>query len=322
MPLVSVCIPVHNMGRYVGDAIRSVLDQDQGDFELIVCDDASSDETPAIAASFEDRRLRYCRHDARVGQAANFNRCLRVASGEFTTILHADDLLLLGFLSDRASRLLRAPETAFVFGAVDVIDAEGRKVGLNAPWSEDRRFSSREMLETLLRACVVCPPSLMVRRTCAVTAGPFREDLTWGHDWEWTMRLATTGSAEYVAEPRAAYRVHDGSGTADMLKAAKNGAQERQILADTLIALTARDGTFRRSRRDAFANLGRRHLHYAHLALERGQKAVVRHNLGWAARADLSLATKPTYWLLALASLGLRSPYTRWARFRGLSGNP
>jgi glycosyltransferase involved in cell wall biosynthesis len=288
---------------------------------LVVCDDGSSDDTGVVVDRFQDPRLRYCRFDDRAGQAGNFNRCLQAASGEYTTILHADDLLLPGFLSDRVNRLQARRDIAFVFGAVRVIDADGRQVTVNAPWPADRRFSSREMLETLLRACVVCPPSLMVRRSSAEAAGPFRQDLTWGHDWEWTMRLARKGEAEYAAEPTAAYRVHDGSGTADMLKAAKNGAQERRILSDTLKSLTVADASFRRSRRNAFACLGRRHLYYAHLALERGQAAVARNNLGWAALADALLTAKPTFWLLLLASLGLRSPYTRWARFRGLSGN-
>jgi hypothetical protein len=167
---------------------------------------------------------------------------------------------------------------------------------------------------------VVCPPSLLVRRTNAQAAGLFRQDLTWGHDWEWTIRLAVTGDAHYAAHPLAAYRVHDGSGTEDQLRAARNGAQERLILSQALTVLVGRDPSLGRVRDPAFANLGRRHLYYAHLGLERAQASVVRKNLGWAARADPSLALRPTFWLLALASLGVREPYLRWARLRNRSG--
>ena len=320
MPHVSICIPTHNMGRYVGEAIASVLQQDWSDFELTVCDDASTDETAAIVNLVHDPRVRYRRFEDRAGQAGSFNRCLESASGEYLTLLHADDLLLPGFVSDRVSRLRARPDSAFVFGAVRVIDAEGRPIGVNAPWPGDRSFASREILQELLRACVVCPPSVMVRRRNAQSAGPFRQDLSWGHDWEWTIRLAATGGASYAAEPAAAYRVHDGSGTAEMLKAARNGPQERRILGDAIASLSKTDPSFRRFRRDAFASLARRQLYYAHLALEREQPTVARNNLGWAARADLRLTARPTFWLLLLATLGLRAPYAGWARLRGLDG--
>ena len=308
------------MGRHVGEAITSVLQQDWSDFELIVCDDASTDETGVIVSGFHDPRVRYRRFEDRAGQAGAFNRCLAAASGEYLTLLHADDLFLPGFTRDRVLRLRASPEAAFVFGAVRVIDADGRTVGVNAPWPADRHFASREILQELLRACVVCPPSVMVRRRNAESAGHFRQDLTWGHDWEWTIRLAATGAAAYAAAPRAAYRVHDGSGTAEMLKAARNGAQERQILIDAIASLSATDPSFRGSRREAFASLGRRQLYYAHLALERGQPTVARNNLAFAARADPRLATRPTFWLLLLASVGVRAPYKGWARVRGLGG--
>jgi len=320
--LVSICIPTHNMGRYLGGAIASVLGQTLSDFELIVCDDASTDETAAVVNRSHDLRLRYRRFEDRAGQAGTFNRCLESASGEYLTILHADDLLLPGFVSDRVHRLRARPDAAFAFGAVRVIDAEGRPIGVNAPWPEDRDFTSREILLELLRSCVVCPPSVMVRRRNVHSAGPFRQDLTWGHDWEWTIRLAATGDAVYAADPAAAYRVHDGSGTAEMLKAARNGPQERRILSDAIDCLAAADPSYGRFRRDAFASLGRRQLYYAHLALERRQPGVARNNLRWAARADPRLVARPTFWLLLLASLGLRSPYAGWTRLRGLNGEP
>ncbi|HTP29381.1 MAG TPA: glycosyltransferase [Anaeromyxobacteraceae bacterium] len=319
MPLVSFCIPTHNMARYLGDAIESALAQEGTDVELVVCDDASTDDTAAIVAEFSDPRLRYCLFPDRAGQAGNFNRCLRAARGDYLTILHSDDLLLPGFLRDRTARLDADPRLAFTFGAVRVIDADGLFVRVSAPWPADRRLPSREMLEELLKGSIVSPPSLMVRRSHAEAAGAFREDLTWGHDWEWTMRLAAIGDAQYAAAPSAAYRVHDGSGTAEMLRAARNGAQERHILTETLTRLATLDPSFQGSRRRAFASLGRRHLYYAHLALERRQANVARNNLGWAAAADPLLAGRPTFWMLLLASLGARSLYSRWARLRGMA---
>ncbi len=167
----------------------------------MICDNASTDETPEICRSYTDPRVRYCRFEELVNQAGNFNRCLKEACGEFITLLHSDDLLLPGFLADRASRLERNPGPGFVFGAVEIIDEKGERISISKRWAEDRRLDSEELVGSLLMACIVSPPSLMVKKSVADTAGPFRTDLTWGHDWEWTIRLAGIAAAEYSAAP-------------------------------------------------------------------------------------------------------------------------
>ena len=103
MPEVSVCVPTHNMERYLALALDSVRAQQGPEYELIVCDDASSDATPSICARYAGPRFRYLRFEERGGQAGNFNRCLREARCEFLTILHADDYLLPGFLAASAA---------------------------------------------------------------------------------------------------------------------------------------------------------------------------------------------------------------------------
>jgi len=190
-------------------------------------------------------------------------------------------------------------------------------------WSEDRMLGSTELVETLLRGCVVSPPSLMVRRSIALRAGRFRTDLTWGHDWEWTLRLAELGSAAYASTPLAAYRVHQASGTHEILQAGVNGPQERRILEDTLARLESRDGAWRRLRRPALLALGLRHLYFAEQALLGGRRAVVLQNLWGAALARNGLVVRPTFWALLLSALGPLALYTRFRRLRGPSaGGP
>ena len=85
--LVSVCIPTYNYGRFLGQAIESVLAQTWGDFELVVCDNASTDDTQDVVASFRDERIRSYRNDANIGLFGNFSRCLELARGELTEAL-------------------------------------------------------------------------------------------------------------------------------------------------------------------------------------------------------------------------------------------
>lgn len=314
-PAVTVCIPTHNMARYLASAIESVLQQETPGCELVVCDDASSDETPSLCRRY-GARLHYLRFDERGGQAANFNRCLAQGRGEFMVLLHADDLLLPGFIDDRVARLRAHPDAAFGFGAVRIIDADGRVVSDDVPWAEDRVFESDGLLESLLMGCVVRPPSMMVRRDAARRAGPFRSDLTWGHDWEWDFRLAEQGSICYAATPLAAYRVHDDSGTAEMLNAARNGPQERRILEETLKRLVGRGPRFARLAPAAFRALALRHTYFAERALRSGRPSVARNNLAYAARASAWIATRPTFWALVLASALGPSWYSAYVRLR------
>jgi len=316
MPRVSVCIPTHNTAQYLPEAIESVVAQDFTDFELVICDNASMDETPEICRRYDDPRVRYLRFDELVNQAGNFNRCLDQIAGEFFTLLHADDFFLPGFLADRVRRLNEHPETGFVFGAVKVVDSNGQVTDIKSQWTEDRHFALGELIEPLLFGSIVCPPSLMVRTSCAAKAGPFRTDLTWGHDWEWALRLAGCGVAGYASKPLAAYRVHGASGTAEILKTARNGHQERQILKETFARLSVEDKRWGRLRRAAFRALSRRHMYFAELGLLEGQRKVARNNLYYAARADSVMLTRPTFWALLAGSLGPTRLYTRYRAVR------
>ena len=315
-PKVSVCIPTHNTEQFLPQAIESVLQQEFADYELVICDNASTDRTPELCLAYKDSRIRYVRFNEKTDQAGNFNRCLDQVSGEYFSLLHADDLFLPGFLADRVRRLDGDPGAAFVFGAVKIIDANGEVTDTKGRWSDDRVFGLGEAVEPLLFGCIVSPPSVMVRSSCAEKAGKFQTSLTWGHDWEWMLRLAGCGGAIYGSEPLAAYRVHDASGTAEVLSKAKNGDQERKILEETFTRLTQTNSKWQHLRPAAFKALSRRHMYFAECGLLDGRKRVARNNLYYAARADSSMLTRPTFWALLLGSLGPAGLYRRYRAMR------
>ena len=87
-------IPTYNHATYLRESIQSVLDQTFPDFELIIVDDASVDDTPEIVQSFGDKRIRCYRNLKNIGQTPNWNRCLELARGEYITIFHDDDVML------------------------------------------------------------------------------------------------------------------------------------------------------------------------------------------------------------------------------------
>lgn len=315
MPQVSICIPTYNTARYLGHAIDSVLTQEFSDFELVICDNASTDGTPDLVRRYKDQRIRYLRFDDLTNQAGNFNRCLAEVRGELLTILHSDDAFLPGFLADRTSRFARDADLGMVFGAVEIIDANGVHTSTAKHWENDQTFEQGELVDELVMACLVSPPSLMVRRELARAAGMFRTDLTWGHDWEWTIRVAERGKAQYASEPLAAYRVHDASGTAEVLNAARNGYQEQRILREVFARLSSRPSLQAR-KGDAYRALSLRQMYYAEQSLFADRKEVSRNNLWYALRADAGMILRPTLWALFISTFGPTSFYRRYLSLR------
>jgi len=322
MPKISICIPTYNTARYLPETIESVLQQEFADYELVICDNASTDDTPQICRRYKDERLRYVRFEELTNQSGNFNRCLKEAKGEYLTLLHADDFILPGFLEDRANRLAGHPDVGFVFGAVKIVDEKSTVTSTVSRWSEDRDFGRGELLDSLILECIVSPPSLMVRKACADQVGFFRTDLTWGHDWEWTLRLAGQWAGRFASQPLAAYRVHSESGTTEQLEGAENGHQEERILKAVLARLGAGDSRFRKLRRNAFRALGHRQMYFAEQALLRGLKHVARNNLWYAAKSDLKTVTRPTFWALLAASAGSANWYRRYRTMRDAMVSP
>jgi glycosyltransferase involved in cell wall biosynthesis len=316
VPLASICIPSYNMAHFLRGAVESVLAQTEVDLEVIICDDGSTDGTADLCQELaRDARVRYLRTAGRSGQSGIFNRCHREARSDYVTLLHADDLLLPGFVEDRIRRLRDAPGEDYVFGAVHLVDAVGAHTGVQRPWPVDRRFARGELVVPLFMGCMLSPPSLMIRRACLDQVGPFREDLTWGLDWEWDLRLAERCAGAYAAEPLAAYRIHEGSGTALELASARNGAQERTIIASALERQPP-GAPRRRLARQAYRSLSRRHMYFADQALRRGSPPVARSNLWFAALADGLMLSRPTFWLVLAASFGMASPWAWYQRVR------
>jgi len=112
-PPVTVAMVTFNSARFVADAIRSVLAQDFEDFELLVCDDCSRDETWEIVASFDDRRIRAVRNEVNAGEYRNRNHALALARGRYLTYIDGDDLMYSHGLRVMLRSMERFPDAGF-----------------------------------------------------------------------------------------------------------------------------------------------------------------------------------------------------------------
>jgi glycosyltransferase involved in cell wall biosynthesis len=319
MPRVSVCIPTYNSARHLPEAVESVLRQEFEDYELIIVDNASSDETPEICSSYDDPRLRYVRYEKLVGQGGNWNRCLSQATGEYVALLHADDRYLPRFLTERVETLDQNPSVGLAFGAVTVIDEAGAEIGRKAFREEASFWPSPHFYKELLLGCVVSPVSPVVRRYCYETIGGFREDRKWGIDCEMWLRIAAKFAVSYSPVTLAGYRIHAASGTTDALATADNGPEDLLLLLDSFheIAIRPELAQFAPLRRSALRALSLRMLCFAGYACERGNRSATRKHLHLALRVDPSLLSRPTSWALGASCLLGPTIYRGFRAIRG-----
>jgi glycosyltransferase involved in cell wall biosynthesis len=127
VPLVSVLLAVHNGARYLSAAVDSVLGQTLQDLELIVIDDASTDQTSDLLAGVGDERLVRLRNEEQAGLAASLNRGLEAAAGRYVARLDDDDIAVPERLERQLARIGAQPNVAIVGSAVVDLDAQGRR---------------------------------------------------------------------------------------------------------------------------------------------------------------------------------------------------
>src|SRR5215469_7128477 len=128
----SVCIPNYNYERYLGRTIQSALDQQGGELEVVVSDNASTDRSVEIVQGFADPRIRLSVNRCNVGFAGNLDRAARMANGDWMLMLSSDDLMRQGALATyraRFEKLGPSAEKAIATSDMEVIDSDDRLNG-------------------------------------------------------------------------------------------------------------------------------------------------------------------------------------------------
>src|SRR5271155_1367190 len=128
-PKISVLIPTYNYGRFLAEAIESVLAQDFHDFELLIVDDGSTDNTAEVVRPFcaRDERVHFAVNAVNLGMAQNWNHCLRQARGEYVKFLFGDDKLCHRQALSKLLALLQAHPSAVLAASARVILNEHSK---------------------------------------------------------------------------------------------------------------------------------------------------------------------------------------------------
>jgi glycosyltransferase involved in cell wall biosynthesis len=237
-PLVSVVIPTYNRSGLLRLAIESVLAQTYPAIEVIVVDDGSGDDTPAVAESFGDR-ITYIRQTNQGGAAAR-NAGLRVARGAYINVLDDDDLMLPAKIERQVQVLEKRPEIGVVHCGYYMIDRDGRKL-------ERVTFLPDGTLEELIVLNPIWSGAPLMRRECIERVGGYRPLIV--EDWDLWLRICLAGYRfACVQEPLGAYRMTPGSNMSNVARVERDAMS----MLDDLFADPAMPAPARARRNDAY----------------------------------------------------------------------
>ena len=203
-PAVSVLVPVHNGVPWVRDAVASVLAQTEGDLELIVIDDGSTDATPDLLAGVHDPRLRVTRY-ARVGLTRSLNRALALATAPLVARLDADDRALPERLARQRAFLDAHPDVGLLGTGAREVDEAGREVAVIRPPADDA-----EIRRALIRRNPFVHSSVVMRRSVLAQTGGYDETLPVAQDYDLWMRMSRLTRLANLPEPLVVRRLVPG----------------------------------------------------------------------------------------------------------------
>ncbi len=252
---VTIGIPTCNRSQFLKVCLKSVLSQDYPDFQVVVLDNASADDTEAVVQSFGDSHLTYIRNEMNIGLFGNWNRVLEMNRSPYVTILPDDDVMLPGFISESVKALDMHQSAAFSAGLARYIDANGVPLHVqNAGDMPDGVIAGLEYLHRIVAGPVwVAHPATVLMRSSALAAvGPFgaphSKQLL---DLNLYIRLASKFDMVFIRRELARVRLHAGQGKERELHAIEGTqplamiAEHTDAVAQLLRSDRARDTSYR-----------------------------------------------------------------------------
>ncbi|MHC4571765.1 MAG: glycosyltransferase [Planctomycetota bacterium] len=189
-PLVSVIMPVYNCGRYIGEAIESVMIQSYPKFELIIVDDGSTDNTKEEILRYDDERITYIHQENR-GPSGARNCAIKRAKGQYIMPLDADDMMVPYFITSHLKEFEKYPEADLVYCDVLLIGERGNPIRvMNKPEYQDRRCLIRDLFRS---GHPIIPFRLGIRRSVFDKIGLYDETLKVAEDYDMLRRFVKAG---------------------------------------------------------------------------------------------------------------------------------
>jgi glycosyltransferase involved in cell wall biosynthesis len=208
---VSVCLPTYNYANYIAEAIESVLAQNFSDFEFLIIDDCSKDQTAHVVESYakKDSRIRFIINEVNLGMVENWNSCLAQAKGEYLKFVFGDDLLASPDALGRMVSLLDNDKTiSLACSARNLIDESSRITEIESHFNTGIMTGTNVINHCLAnQANLIGEPSVVMFRKCHSKRG-FNSIYNQIVDLEMWFHLLEQGSFAYINEPLCSFRIH------------------------------------------------------------------------------------------------------------------
>ncbi|HMI91678.1 MAG TPA: glycosyltransferase [Polyangiales bacterium] len=209
-PAVSVVLPVYNGARYLARSIESVLAQEFRDFELLIRDDGSSDESPSIIASYDDPRIRAYRNPSNLGLFGNLNQLVADSRAPLVRLWAQDDEMRPECLAREVAFHSAHPEIAMGYCAIDYIDEHGAIIAPAPPDGTPAVISPFLASQIMFFHGSISGniANVMLKRAPLAALGWFREDLKVSGDFELWVRITREHPIGFLREPLVRLRRH------------------------------------------------------------------------------------------------------------------
>jgi glycosyltransferase involved in cell wall biosynthesis len=223
-PTVSFVIPCYRLAHLLPECVASILSQTYCDFEVLIMDDCSPDNTAGVAAAFGDHRIRYIRNNQNLGHLANYNKGIDLSRGSYIWLISADDRLRRPYVLERYARFMdEHPTVGYVccpgIGLQDGVETTLVNCGYFG--QRDKIFNGRQFIATCLqKGYGLLTPSVMVRKDCYDKISAFPLDMPHQGDMYLWFRWALEYDVAYMSEPMVNYRFHDQNLMKDLLRRA------------------------------------------------------------------------------------------------------
>ncbi|OYD91101.1 hypothetical protein CDG76_28000 [Nostoc sp. 'Peltigera membranacea cyanobiont' 210A] len=219
MPKVSVIIPSYNHEKYISETIYSVLRQSYQDFEILITDDYSSDNTIKIIKEFNDPRIRLFCFPKNRGAAVAANNCIKEARGEFIAMLSSDDIFNPDKLAKQVSYLEENTDVGAVFSYAHIIDDDGND------FNQENHFYKQIFLQPnrtrfewlnhfFFKGNCLCHPSALVRKKCYNDVGQYDERFAQLPDFDFWIRLCMKYNIYIIPEELIKFRIRNNEANA------------------------------------------------------------------------------------------------------------
>lgn len=208
-PKVTVLMAVYNSEKYLKQAISSILEQTFSDFEFIIINDGSTDNSMTIIQSYSDERIRFINNSLNRGVIKTVNDGIDLAQGEYIARMDSDDICLPERLEKQVGILDAMPEIAMVSANVVLINTENEEIGF---WDSNINAKTGKYIYRLLPKdnCIANPTVLI--RSSTLKKYRYNENQKSSEDWDLWLRMASAGEKFFkLNETLVKYRIHDHS---------------------------------------------------------------------------------------------------------------